>query len=183
MSFEIPGTETIKGPEVVVGIDIGKEGALVALDAERRVRCALRTKEAFTSPTGKGSKRDYVEMLMVRQLLVLREAFTVRAVLVEKASVRPGEGISGGLTVGQGEGLWRGMVAALGLPLVRVAPQTWMAKMCRDVPGEGKDRAIFAAAQRLPGLELVPKGCRKPHSGIADAALLAVYGWEYAKEP
>jgi hypothetical protein len=45
----------------------------------------------------------------------------------------------------------------------------------RDIPGEGKARAIARAAQ-LPGLNLTPGRRRKAHDGLADAACLALYG-------
>ncbi len=164
---------------IVIGIDIGKDGALVALSRTLTPIVILRTTESFTMPTGKGSKRDYVESSMRAALLELRDGYDVRGVFVEKASVRPGEGVAGAMTVGQGEGLWRGIAVGLGLPLIRVSPTSWVAKVCRDAPGEGKERAIFVAGQRLPALPLIPPRCKKPHEGIADAACICLYAWEH----
>jgi len=45
----------------------------------------------------------------------------------------------------------------------------------KDVSGDGKGRSIYVASQRVPTLDLTPGSRRKPHDGLADAALIAEY--------
>jgi hypothetical protein len=49
-------------------------------------------------------------------------------------------------------------------------------ELLTDLAGEGKDRAVALARQRLPGLDLTPGRRRVPHTGLADAGCLALYG-------
>jgi hypothetical protein len=49
--------------------------------------------------------------------------------------------------------------------------------------GTGRQRkqaAVRLVGERVPGLGLVLPGRRLPHDGLADAACLALWGWERA---
>jgi hypothetical protein len=59
--------------------------------------------------------------------------------------------------------------------VIEPTPQAWQRVVLRDIPGEGKARAVARAAQ-VAGLDLMPGRRRKPHDGLADATCLAIYG-------
>jgi len=155
---------------MVLGIDPGKDGALVLLDGTSVLRVVLTSSllvgKDYAPDTMAAAVRELVGIMAPREL----------SVVLEQPGVRPGEGRGGGLTTGKGWGIWRGIVATLGLPCITPAASAWTRTILRDAPGEGKDRAIHVALSRLPGINLTPGRRVKPHSGIADAACLALYG-------
>lgn len=162
---------------IVIGIDPGKDGAVVAVNEDYEVLRWWLTKDDCTVRVGKRSKREYFDVKMAQ---ILREASELKPgpvlVVIEKQGARPGQGSVSMFSIGLGMGLWRGCVAAIGLPMVTVHPRTWAKKILRDVPGEGKGRSILAAQSMFPLFDLTPGRKRKPHDGLADALCLCLYG-------
>mgnify|MGYP004451981173 FL=1 len=161
---------------LIVGIDPGKDGAVVAIDEDGIVRDVSLTKERFTVPIGKGSRREYDAVAMGNYLTELHALQGVRLVCIEKQQARPGQGGTSMFSIGMGYGLWLGIIGTLTIPCSVVHPKTWQKSVLRDVPGIGKGRAILLCKQRLPDLELAPGKKRKSHDGIADAACIAMWG-------
>lgn len=160
---------------LVIGIDPGKSGAVVALDlAGNPVEwmAADHPDEGYTVKS-KGP-REYVPQVMS---LWLRDRLDVKLVIIEAQRAMPMEGRSSVLTTGYGWGLWVGLCAGLGIPYRVVPPQTWMRAVigARPAKGEKKARSIIEAGARVPALPLTWGRKTKPHDGLADAALMAVY--------
>jgi hypothetical protein len=155
---------------IIVGIDPGADGAIVALDGDRA--------SAWRMPTQDQRGRRRLDARAIVAILRPLHEGGVR-VVVEAPSVRPGEGAQGALGVGLMHGGIRGVLDALGVPWRDVHPQTWRAGVGLPKEQDRKQRkhdAILLCERLLPGLELVYPGCRKPHDGTADAALMAVWG-------
>jgi hypothetical protein len=76
-SEDLGGGEAMK---LVVGIDPGKDGALVAIDLEGTVRRVELTKDEFTVPIGKGSRREYDAAAMGNCLVELHALYGVQLV-------------------------------------------------------------------------------------------------------
>tara|TARA_R100000808_G_C2153431_1_gene163615 strand:- start:2801 stop:3301 length:501 start_codon:yes stop_codon:yes gene_type:complete len=159
---------------IFLGVDPGKDGAIVAIDDAGKVVGSWMTKPEFTVPIGKGSKREYAEYRMAEAIQSLVDKDRVYAA-VEKQGARPGQGGTSMLSIGLGWGLWRGILASYEVPVISVHPKTWMSRVLRDAPGQGKGRSILVCEQRVPGLDLRPGRRRKAHDGLADAACLALY--------
>lgn len=162
--------------KLVVGIDPGKDGALVAIHLDGTIRRVELTKDEFTVPIGKGSRREYDAAAMGNCLVELHALYGVQLVVIEKQQAMPGQGGTSMFSIGVGYGLWLGSIATLGIPVQVVHPRTWQKRILKDVPGVGKGRAVLLCKQRLPKLTLTPGRRRKPHDGIADAACLAMFG-------
>ena len=162
--------------KVVVGIDPGKDGALVAIHFDGKIRRVELTKEQFTIPIGKGSRREYDAAAMGNCLVELHAVYGIDLVVIEKQQAMPGQGSTSMFSIGLGYGLWLGAISTLGIPVQIVHPRTWQKRILRDVPGEGKGRAVLLCKQRLPELDLTPGRKRKPHDGIADAACMSLFG-------
>ena len=160
---------------VVIGIDPGKSGAVVALDLDRLPVRSWITKDEFTVLTGK-SKRSYVEGAMGKALSALHGSEGIVLAVLEKQQAMPKQGISSTFQTGLGFGLWRGVLGALEIPTVVIHSKTWQREICRDLPGDTKKRAILACFHQLPSLDLTPGRRTKPFDGIADAACMALYG-------
>lgn len=103
---------------------------------------------------------------------------TPRHCFIEKAQSFPKQGIASAFNYGDHFGQLQGILIALRIPYTLVAPGTWSKVMLsgtkeKDKP---KDRNITAAQRLFPGVNLVADGCRKPHTGMVDALLIAEYG-------
>ena len=150
----------------VLGIDPGLDGALVVVRNGRVVaQCCTRD----LCPDG------YVAERMDALVSEWCGLHLVDVAVLERVNARPGEGVSSSFKFGFGYGLWRGILAGRVQTVIEPTPQAWQRVVLRDIPGEGKARAVARAAQ-VAGLDLMPGRRRKPHDGLADATCLAIYG-------
>ena len=111
----------------------------------------------------------------VRQMLARHPGATRLAVL-ERVSAMPKQGVSSVFRFGEGYGVIRGVVGALGIPFVTVPSVTW--KRWAGLMGTEKDVARSVAIQRFPAA--APQLQRKKDSGRADALLIGA--WAQATE-
>ena len=93
-------------------------------------------------------------------------------VALEKVHSMPGQGVRSMFSMGEGYGIWKGIITALGYPLHLITPQEWKKEM---MGGMGKEKD----ASRLKAMQLFPKiadqlQLKKDH-GKADALLIAEY--------
>lgn len=161
---------------VYVGIDPGKEGALVRLAVEYPGQAEFLDTPIVRAAGSKAGVYDEVEMARgLRQLSRVSAGFHV-LVVIEKVHAMPGQGVTSMFTFGMGYGIWLGIIAALGLPHVRVDPRTWRKSSLVDVAKN--DAAVAAAAGRLyPAVSsrlTTPRG--RALMGRVDALLLAHHG-------
>lgn len=156
----------------ILGIDPGKDGALVVLDADGAVVFQERTGDLLVKQE-KGAAL-YSPERMLGALMGVRALGCRRSVL-ERAQPRPKEGGMSSYVSGEGRGLWRGLLAALGFEVLEPHPVTWTKAMLKDLPGEGWTRAVLLAEAAV-GLELRRGQERNPHPGLVDAYCLARYG-------
>jgi len=89
---------------------------------------------------------------------------------VEKVYAMPKQGVSSMFSFGTSYGIVLGVLAALGIPVVLVTPQSW--KKRAGLTGKEKDAARALAQQLYPIAELG----RKKDIGRADALLIARFG-------
>jgi len=149
---------------IYVGIDPGLKGGVAVLSsAEPRT---------FTFAEAEGRVNAGV---LFQDLLMIGGPFVAA---VEKVHSMPAQGVASSFKFGVNYGIILGVLASL-RPSPRVelvTPQAWkkliLAGMNRD---DQKQAAIDYCARAFPGVDLVQKGCRKPHDGIADALCLAEY--------
>lgn len=163
--------------KLAVGIDPGKTGAVCFLDAITRQVVALHDCPVLKA----GKRHDFDTSGMVA---VLREVDTFLdpdqgacMVVLERSMSRPSQGRESIRITGLGEGVWRGIVSALGYPFSLVHCSTWQ-NFCykgQGLKGTTKERSIQRAKMLFPGLDLVPIGCRKPSHDRAESALIAWY--------
>jgi len=161
---------------IIVGIDPGKRGGVVAIDISGRPT-AIEWTAADHPDEGyvmRGGAYNVGRMIYAIEELTCRDE--IGLVVLEKQQARPMEGRSSTLTTGYGWGLWSGIVHSLQQPLLQVSASRWTRQMYAGATGEGKARSIDVASSRLPELSLTWGRRRKPHDGLADAACLALYG-------
>lgn len=154
-----------------VGIDPGKDGALVALDGYGRVVASL-----LLSRYSRGKGLSYDAHGMARGIRTVLDGYDVALVALEQAASRRKDGKGSLLVTGAGWGVCAGILGALGWPVAHVRPHAWQSHVCRGLPAlPPKDRVLLAIRSRLPSLDLTPGRRTKPHQGLADAAGLAIY--------
>jgi len=95
--------------------------------------------------------------------------------VVESVHAMPGQGVTSMFKFGKGCGEILGILTALGAEIHEPTPQAWK-KIVLAGTDKSKDAAIQVAENLFPDIQLIPKGCRKPHDGMAEALLMAEYG-------
>ncbi len=157
---------------IVVGIDPGKEGAIVRLAQDAEGRPDI---EVTPMPVIQGEKREEFDIKAIQLALLLADH-----VFVEKLQPMPLE--KGGTIANYNRGFSMGLLQALCVarmaPYTLVRPQEWQREMLAGTPGEDtKQKSIIAAQRLFPGVDLrrTPR-CKTPSDGISDALLLAEFG-------
>lgn len=164
---EVEGTQTI-----FIGIDPGLTGALVAINDQRKI---LFCDDAPTLQNTKFNslRREYDRLRMVdmlREILHKRDEHGEPFACMEKVNAMPNTGSIGNFSLGQGFGIWLGILATLKVPIDLVHSKTWKKAMMPDM-GKEKQASIIRAKELFPADEVFFRF--KYHHGRADALLIA----------
>jgi crossover junction endodeoxyribonuclease RuvC len=92
--------------------------------------------------------------------------------VLERTSAMPGQGVGSMFSMGDTRGVIRGVLAALEIPYVEVAPSAWKAKL--GLTGADKEASRALAKKLYPEMALLL--ARKKDHNRAEALLLAYYG-------
>lgn len=150
---------------ITIGIDPGNTGAIAVIDDTNSVV------ELHDMPLMANGKKQQVNPAALTEMLAPWRGYAV--VRVERVSAMPGQGVSSMFNFGMGFGVIQGVVAALGIPIELVTPQSWKKKA--NLIGKDKDNARTLAQQLYPGASLA----RKKDIGRADAILIARFGGKH----
>jgi crossover junction endodeoxyribonuclease RuvC len=151
---------------VILGIDPGASGALVFLDSETQ-RLTVYDMPVVEVKRGTGIKRHVSAQLLAAVFADIQPD----AAFLEQVGAMPGQGVSSMFAFGRAAGVVEGVIAAIGIPLNFVTPQTWQKAMA--VRG-GKDGSRMRAAELFP--KQADQFKRVKDDGRADATLIAAYG-------
>jgi crossover junction endodeoxyribonuclease RuvC len=94
--------------------------------------------------------------------------------VLEAVHSMPKQGVASSFSFGRGLGIWEGILSALAVPYVKVAPQTWKKVMMADAPHDNKDASRIIASRLFPQME--GYFTRKKDHNRAEALLMAEYG-------
>ena len=154
---------------IFIGIDPGLNGGLATVGSTLSV-CDVPT---LTRKKAKGIKREYNISDMREILKNYKRTGICLICYLEAVHAMPGQGVTGMFSMGQGFGIWQGLLAGLEIPFEFVTPQRWKKAM---LDGTGKDKE----ASRLKALQMFPtladKLKLKKDEGKAEALLIAEYG-------
>lgn len=150
---------------ILLGIDVGLDGAAAALSDEGSMIALLDTPTLIVS--GKG-KRDYALPEMASWLRPFALPGTQAA--IEHQQAFPGQGVTSMFSLGKGYGVWMGLLVGLGISYSLISPVRWRKAMLDGLP-KGKDTGRLRAQQLFPGADLK----LKKHHGRADALLIAEF--------
>lgn len=148
-----------KSSNVYIGVDPGKKGGIAFIHP------ATGEYGAYPMP----ETRNQVYKLL--QELKTRYPGTVHAA-VELVHSMPKQGVASMFTFGKGCGEVLGILTALEAVIYEPTPQAWK-KVMMTGTDKSKDAAIQVAENLFPDIQLIPKGCRVPNDGMAEALLLA----------
>ncbi len=151
----------------IVGIDPGLEGGLVLL-GERLLASRMPTREREIDGAAVARWLLFAEPdLVVVERLTARNTFDANGKAIRRTGAE--------FRFATGYGVLQGVLQAMALDYWLVTPQAWKRRILADTDWS-KAAAITHIQATLPDLELIPKGCRVPQDGLADAACLALYG-------
>lgn len=157
-------------PRPIIGIDPGLDGCAVLIDGDH---IAFYDTPTLNVGKGKQVRRQHSEQEMADLLRRIGADHPNAIAVLERVHSMPGQGVRSMFTMGQGFGLWLGMLAALEIPCELVTPQRWKAALM-DGQGREKDAARLRAMQLFPSV--ADQLTRKKDSGRADALLMAEWG-------
>lgn len=155
---------------IVFGIDPGMSGAIAEYDPSTG---QLSVYDTPTMPNAKG--KEELNHHAVLDLLTTDGSQPVQ-VWLERVGARPGQGVSSMFRFGQGFGALEMAVAACGHQLRYVTPAAWKKHFSLSAD---KGAARSVAMQRFPAQAQM--FARVKDDGRAEAALIALYGWEVSK--
>lgn len=144
-----------------VGIDPGKTGAVAAIDADMNLYLAKKM------PIITKKELDVYQLKHWFDELTEKNAYCI----IEKASARPGQGVSSMFSYGSTYGSLLALVATSGMPFETVAPATWKKHMALS---SDKDQSVVLAVSLFPAFREMYRDKKLDHN-IAEAILLAEY--------
>jgi crossover junction endodeoxyribonuclease RuvC len=154
---------------IVVGVDPGSTGALVALSHNGLRIAAWLDMPVINKEVNAPSLAEWLETLP------LGDTFAV----LEKAHAWPGQGVTSVFTLGLAYGTLKGVLGALDIPYTEVLPDRWkrdmhLAKKKTSSVAEAKAASRLAATNAWPSNSDLFK--RVKDHGRAEAALIAKWG-------
>ncbi|AYC20082.1 hypothetical protein DZA65_03207 [Dickeya dianthicola] len=150
--------------ELVVGIDPGCSGAIVALTASGGVFSVLPmpTLRLGNKTRVNGSHAGFW----------LQEQGEIKHAYLEHVGAMPGQGTASMFSFGHSVGVIEGLLMGIGIPYTLVTPQAW--KKSAGLIGTDKDASRSRAIQLYPSLRELDKKAKG--QAIADAILIARHG-------
>lgn len=165
-----------------LGIDNGKDGAVIVLDENGRVVGKYKT-PLLKASTKKGKKqgKDEYDIVGMKGLLTgLALPDQDIFVFIEKAQPMPMRmgGVAANYQRGLSYGLWQGLLVGLGISYEVFSPQAWQKVMLAGINAADTKQAAAIAAMRLWPKEDWRKStlAKNADEGFIDAALIAEYG-------
>jgi hypothetical protein len=156
---------------MIIGIDNGLEGGLVAMKEDGTIVSYEKMPKVLNMQSGK------FEIDLFKVVDWVEEFAKVGLTTVVLEEPLHAAGSSQSLrSMAMSFGGLRGIFLGFGFPVVRMQVGEWQTKMIgRGPKGTTKARALKAAKKLWPQESFILKGCRTPHDGIIDAALIAEY--------
>jgi len=151
-----------------IGVDPGMSGAIVVMDQSAGfIDYCLCPKTVV----GKSNRVDVPSLAAF-----LREQEDITGAFIEKVGAMPGQGVSSMFSFGHSAGAAEGCVAAMGIPITHVTPQSWKKKF--SFVGSDKDAPRSKAALRYPDVDVLRK--KGKGQAVADAIFIALAGMGYS---
>lgn len=175
-------TQVNGGGELFLGVDPGFKGGFALYDPKTRLLTSVMPmplEEPDRDPRGGKNKRLKRTKLDGTRIVMFVEqnAQKIKRVVIEDVHAMPDQGVTSMFRFGQGLGILEGVFASFWLPVTKVSPAVWKSQMRLSA---SKDKARELAQALFP--EFHTEFERKKDDGVAEAALIAVFGALYYKD-
>ena len=156
---------------IAVGIDPGKSGGLVKIHS-RNKECSLHkcpsTTQEMASLLRTAKNGAFVDNLPI-------------LITIEKVHAFPTDARSSAFKFGMNYGMWLGVIGAFNLPVIKVAPQTWM-KSYAPLPKDKQERKRKIKEISTEILSKVYNNETRITYAVSDAALIALWCLDRSKD-
>ncbi|MFH0809818.1 MAG: crossover junction endodeoxyribonuclease [Pseudomonadota bacterium] len=152
-----------------LGIDPGMSGAVALIAGQRVVHLIDMPVMVLGKSRRQVNAAELAKTIKGWRSAIAADGSEVTAYL-ERVAARPGQGVAGMFNFGVSYGVVQGILGALEVPVVLVAPAVW--KKRAGLSGAVKDMARTVAQRLYPVADLA----RKKDVGRADALLIAYFG-------
>ena len=172
-------TRIVGVPRVIVGVDPGKSGALVALTLDGEWLGAMAMPIAGTGSKARVQAWPICDWL---RGLSSNDRLTHITAAIERVHAMPQQGVTSTFSFGHATGVVYGALSASGVRVIEVSPRDWQIVTMRGRPRTNrlqlKATAVQVCYERWPESReaLTQRGGKiRRESGIADAALIALW--------
>lgn len=162
-----------------IGIDNGTSGGIAIIDGDSGTVLKLELMPVYDI-----GSTTFIDEEKLKEII----EYSPCHIIFEQGQKNPLFGTKGNFSNGYSFGVVNTVIRMLKKPHTLVNPQTWQKALFQDVRGLMKSKAnpkgmstkdaSFEMCKRLyPEISLLPTPrSKKPHDGLADALLMAVYG-------
>lgn len=151
--------------DLYIGIDPGIRGGVCALREDGTLQ------DLFVLPVVDGTL-DVFSLAFFLTSCKDRIAMT----FVEEPIAMPRQSVKSTLSSGKMHGAIRAVVDLCGAGFMDVSPKEWQREILGTTKGTSDKGLSITTAQGIVGRDvLIPKNCRVPHDGLADAVCIAEY--------
>lgn len=164
--------------EFVIGIDPGLTGAIAFYDGEQLFVYPTPTFTTSFIKVVNGKQktlnRNEMDLDEARNLALSHDALCA---YIELVGPMHKQGVTSTFRFGQNFGQWQGLLAGLDIKTEEVRPQDWKKWYALK---RGKDASLALARESFPNNQ--PDFRLKKQDGLAEAALIAKYGFHHTVE-
>jgi len=158
----------------VLGIDPGLSGGIAFYDVSELHVFATPVFSVIFTKNGKKKKRNEMDL---KKTVSLIQEFAPDIAILESVTARPGQGSTSMFRFGENLGQYEGILSGLHIPFFKIRPQKW--KAAYSLHSDKNDSLALARVlfpDNLKSFKL------KKNDGMAEAALMAKYGYDNYKE-
>ena len=159
---------------ITLGVDPGIQGAIAVLADGEPVKFIDMP---IYQRHPKGNEVDPFALTAIIRGVMQQHRGAFYSACLERVATRPTDSRVNNQNIGEGFGIVKGVLGALGIRWCDVGPQEW--KKYFALIGTEKDVARLYAMQRFPCMAQCLS--RKKDNGRADAALIALWAWDNEK--
>ena len=155
---------------VYVGIDNGLNGGIVVLNDS----CQVINK--WVMPIIKGDKNEFDISVISKVFDEIKLLDDNIIVGLEKAHVRPVQGIRAAFTTGYCLGMFQGILTTKNIGYEVINPSVWMKKVFEGINSDDKKVSVMFCQRKWPSVDWhATERSSKVHDGLTDSCCIAYY--------
>lgn len=159
-----------------IGIDPGLKGGLAFYSPDELIVIPTPVFSTTFLKQGKKKTRNEMDLDKIHEIIIEfdQSSYAIECAYLEQVAAMTGQGVTSMFRFGQNFGQWQGVLAGFGIRTELVWPQTWKASYKLN---RSKTTSLELARELWP-MNSEESFRLKKHDGLAEAALIAKYGYE-----